>query len=98
VGVQAMFFYARGIPYDFVSKSGGEILNEVLFARYLMYSIFGLVDTTQEMCTMIPRLNSLLVVTSESGESLKKAFDAIKLRYSGIKLIEGQRNFLNDND
>lgn len=90
-GKPATVFSAPEIPYEFVSKSGGEILQEVLFARKLMYDIFGAVDTTQETCIMVPRINSLLVVAKANGVSLRNAFAPLKEKYPMLQLIEGTR-------
>ena len=90
-GKPATVFSAPPIPYEFVSKSGGEILQEVLFARRLMYDIFGAVDTTKETCIMVPRINSLLVVANADGASLKAAFEPLKARYPMLNLVEGVR-------
>lgn len=90
-GKAGVVFKAEGIPYDFVSKSGGEILQEVLFARKLMYDIFGAVDTTKETCIMVPRINSLLVVANADGASLRAAFEPLKARYPMLSLTEGVR-------
>jgi hypothetical protein len=90
-GKPGVAFQAEGIPYEFVSKSGGEILQDVLFARKLMYEIFGGVDTTQETCIMVPRMNSLLVVASAGGASLRSAFELVKAKYPMLQLVEGIR-------
>lgn len=84
-------FHAEDIGYEFLSKSGGEIIQEVLFARKLMYDIFGAVDTTQETCIMVPRINSLLVVANADGASLRAAFEPLKAKYSMLNLTEGAR-------
>lgn len=84
-------FDAPPIPYKFYSKSGGEILQEVLFARKIMYEIFRHVDTTKETCIMIPRINSVLIVGDVAGENLRKAFERLKEQYPVVQLIEGQR-------
>lgn len=90
-GKRGVVFKAEGIPYDFVSKSGGEILQEVLFARKLMYEIFRGVDTTKETCLMIPRVSSVLIVANVDGVSLKAAFESLKTRYPMLNLVEGKR-------
>lgn len=84
-------FEAPTIPYKFHSKSGGEILQEVLFARKIMYEIFRGVDTTKETCIMIPRINSILIVGDVAGESLRKAFEHLKEQYPMLTLTEGPR-------
>jgi hypothetical protein len=84
-------FQADGIPYHFRSKSGGEILQEALFARKIMYEIFRDVDITSETCIMVPRMNSVLIVTEQYGESLKKTFARLKKWWPVLELVEGQR-------
>jgi len=84
-------FMAEGIPYPFFSKSGGEILQEVLFARKIMDEVFAAHDITSEMCIMIPRMNSVLIVTDQYGTHLKKAFEKLKAQYSMLELTEGVR-------
>ena len=74
-------FEAPGIPYPFFSKSGGEVLHDVLFSRKIMYDIFGDVDVTHETCIMVPRMNSILVVADRYGVSLKKAVEKLQIRY-----------------
>jgi hypothetical protein len=84
-------FHAEGIPYPFFSKSGGDILQTVLFARKLIYEVVRDVDITQENCTMIPRMNSILVVADKYGTSLKKTVERLKAQYQMIELTEGSR-------
>ena len=84
-------FVVKGIPYLFFSKSGGEILQEVLFARKIMAEVFAAHDITSEMCIMIPRMNSVLVVTDQYGLHLKKAFEKLKVQYPMLELSEGVR-------
>ncbi len=81
----------EGIPYPFVSKSGGDVLNEVLFSRKVMYEIFRDFDITKETCIMIPRMNSVLVVTAADGEHIRKTFDRLKAVYPVLELYEGAR-------
>lgn len=90
-GKSGVTFQADDIPYEFFSKSGGEILQEVLFARKLMWYVFAGIDTTKETCIMIPRINSLLVVTSTDGKSLRETFELIKGKYPMLQLVEGTR-------
>lgn len=82
---------AEGIPYFFYSKSGGDILNEVLFSRKVMYEIFRDFDITKETCIMIPRMNSVLIVTAADGEHIKKTFQRLKTAYPVLELCEGTR-------
>jgi hypothetical protein len=88
---RGMKFIAPGIPYDFYSKSGGEVLHDVLFARRLMYEIFGGIDTTQETCIMVPRMKSILIVADKYGTSLKRAVEKLAARYPTLALVEGAR-------
>jgi hypothetical protein len=90
-GKPGIVFFAPDIPYEFKSRSGGEILQEVLFARRLMYEVFKGVNTTKEVCIMIPRINSLLLVADVAGESIRSTFELLKQRYPMIQLVEGQR-------
>jgi hypothetical protein len=91
LGVSPLSFKAEGIPYLFYSKSGGDILQEVLFARKVMAEVFIAHDITSEMCIMIPRMNSVLVVASEHGPHLKAAFEKLKQQYPMLELSEGVR-------
>jgi hypothetical protein len=82
---------AAGIPYPFFSKSGGAILTDVLFTRKIMAEIFAAHDITAEMCILIPRMNSVLIVTDQYGLHLKKAFERLKQAYPMLELTEGVR-------
>jgi hypothetical protein len=84
-------FTVEGIAYPFISKSGGEILQEVLFARKIMAEVFAHHDITAEMCVMVPRMNSVLIVTDKEGIHLKAAFDKLKVQYPMLELAEGGR-------
>lgn len=88
---QGVLLKVEGVPYLFRSKSGGEILNEVLFARKIMAEVFAAHDITSEMCIMIPRMNSVLVVTDQYGLHLKRAFEKLKAQYPILELAEGTR-------
>ena len=85
------WIWAEGIEYPFVSKSGGEILNEVLFSRKIMYEVFRDFDITKETCIMIPRMNSVLVVTQVGGDHIKETFERLKAVYPMLELYEGAR-------
>lgn len=80
-----------GIAYPFYSKSGGDTLAEVMFARKIMAEVFTAHDITAEMCIMVPRMNSVLIVTDKNGVHLKKAFDKLKAQYPELELAEGVR-------
>ena len=79
-----------GIPYKFHSKSGGEVLHQVLFSRKIAYEVFGAHDVTNETCVIIPRMNSVLVICDEAGMSLKQVFYSLRSKYA-IELAEGNR-------
>ena len=42
-------------------------------------------------CIMIPRMNSVLIVTDQYGLHLKKAFEKLKTQYPILELSEGVR-------
>lgn len=90
-GIQAAVFDAPGIPYSFFSKSGGEILQEVLFARYLVKRVFKAVDITQKQCIQIPRMNSLLVITQKPCPELTAEVAVLKEQYPEVQFWEGIR-------
>ncbi len=84
-------FIADDIPYAFESKSGGEILQDVLFARKLVCDIFAGHDVMQETCILIPRMNSILAVVDERGEHLRQVFAGLSPKYPMLSLVEGIR-------
>lgn len=84
-------FQAEGIPYPFRSKSGGEILNQVLFSRRLAFNIFCAHDVTEETCILIPRMSSILVVHDDNSYNLRHAIEP-HLDGGVIQLAEGSRS------
>jgi hypothetical protein len=88
---EGMEFCSSEIPYSFFSKSGGDVLQDVLFARKLMYEIVRDVDISQENCTLIPRMNSILVVADKYATSLKRVVERLKIAYPMLTLVEGAR-------
>ena len=56
-----------------------------------MAEVFAAHDITSEMCIMIPRMNSVLIVTDQHGLHLKKAFEKLKAAYPNLELSEGAR-------
>ena len=82
---------AEGISYPFYSKSGGEILNQVLFSRKVAYELFRAFDIENETITILPRLSSVLAVTEEKGTKLREVFAGLKLRYPMLEFAEGVR-------
>lgn len=70
-------FMTKGIDYPFVSKSGGETLNEVLFAR-LIATYFYKACRPQ---IVLPRLNSVVIV----------AYDAANVHLAFLQLTENER-------
>jgi hypothetical protein len=88
---RGMEFRAEGVPYPFFSKSGGDILQDVLFVRRLVWEIAGDVDPTQENCTLLPRMNSILAVADKYGISLKKSVERLQKQFPTLSLVEGPR-------
>lgn len=88
---EGMEFVAEGISYPFFSKSGGDVLHDVLFVRKLIYEIVRGVDISQENCTVLPRMNSILVVADKYGTSLKRVVEKLKTQYPMLVLTEGAR-------
>ena len=85
-------FTTPGISYPFRSKSGGEILNGVLFSRRIAYAVYGLIDTVNKPLTVIPRLNSVMIVTTHAPELEKFVSDlVIGNGMMLIRLYEGAR-------
>ena len=84
-------FSVPDVPYEIKSKSGGEVLQDVLFARKIMYEIFKGVDVTKETCIMIPRMQSVLIVADVYSENLQKTFAHLKEQYPTLTLTEGPR-------
>ena len=84
-------FKAEGVPYLFYSKSGGEILQSVLFSRKVTSYVFSAHDITTEACILLPRISSVLVVCNERGYRLKEAFEALRQGYPMLELAEGSR-------
>lgn len=84
-------FKADGISYEFHSKSGGEVIQDVLFARKIMYEIFRDVNITRETCIMIPRMNSILIVGDVVFENLQKAYERLYKMYPVISFVDGIR-------
>jgi len=67
-------FTTPGIPYVFHSKSGGTILNEVLFARGIAFAFWtGLGKGT--LC--MPRMNSVMVVTPQGEDAVREVFGSL---------------------
>lgn len=64
-------FMTAGCTYPFFSKSGGETLNEVLYSRGVAFAFWtGLGVGT--LC--LPRMNSVMVVTSQDEADVRKIF------------------------
>lgn len=90
-GVQYHTLEAPGIPYAFHSKSGGEVLQEVLFARKLMYTLFEAIDVTKNMLIMLPRMSSLLVVADKHNVAVADALKGLQKRWSLLQIRLGSR-------
>jgi len=72
-------FLAKGIDYPFVSKSGGEVLNEVLFSRLIAVYFYSKCRPQ----IVLPRMNSVMIVAHQAA-GVKQAFD--ELRTMGVPL------------
>jgi hypothetical protein len=85
---EGVIIQAEGIPYYFLSKSGGEILNEVLFTRKVMYDFLALVygKSPDVALTFIPRVKSLLVVHPANAEWLPTVQDAIHNKFPMVSV------------
>jgi hypothetical protein len=84
-------FQAEGIPYLFRSTSGGDILQQVLFARRVAYGVFLAHDVVREACIILPRMSSVLTVSDEKGESVRRAFEGLRAAYPFLEFSEGTR-------
>jgi hypothetical protein len=84
-------FRADGIPYPFQSKSGGEVLNQVLFSRKVAFNIFPEYDIKEQTCIIVPRMSSVLVVADEQGLGVKAAFYRMRSEWPMLELSEGTR-------
>jgi hypothetical protein len=83
-------FTVRGIRYPFVSKSGGEILNSVLFARLVATTAFRAFPP-ETLTAVLPRMNSVLVVTGASDVELEQVASMLHQRFPGLWLHAGAR-------
>lgn len=79
-------FTAAGIEYPFQSRSGGETLNEVLFARMITAHIF-------RMChpqTVLPRMNSVTIIAPQAAD-VAGAFKELVATWTVLEFHEGTR-------
>jgi len=90
-GTNPMVLHFPGIEYPILSSSGGDITNEVMFSRFVMYEVFHDFDILNETCIMIPRMNSVLVVTQVDGKHIKQTFERLKAQYPVLEFNEGVR-------
>jgi hypothetical protein len=81
-------FQAVNIDYEFESKSGGDTLNQVLYARYLMFVVACGLKETISSCLLLPRMTSLLVVTSRSEQQMKNIATTLR---GNPQLVVGSR-------
>ncbi len=82
-------FKVTGIDYPFFSKSGGQILNEVLWSRYLAYQVYRVVDMVVKPLTVIPRMSSVMVISTHLPE-LEEQIRQTRQHYN-VELHEGMR-------
>jgi len=64
------------LSYEFHSKSGGEVIQDVLFARKSCMKSSEMLILTRETCIMIPRMNSILIVGDVVFEKSTKGIRA----------------------
>lgn len=74
-------FKVVGIDYPFYSKSGGEVLNEVLFSRFIAFQIYGAVPPDTNVKVIIPRMSSVQVVTESPAEWLKSLHETLAITF-----------------
>ena len=89
-------FRGNGITgYLFHSKSGGEILGQVLFSRMVARDIVATHDLKTETCIVLPRMSSVMVIAEEygamAGGKVRVAFETLKAAYPMVELSEGSR-------
>lgn len=84
-------FHETDFLYFFHSKSGGEILNQVLFSRRIAFEVFPEYDHTTQTCIILPRMSSVLVVADEEGVGVKAAFYRLRSKFPILELAEGTR-------
>jgi hypothetical protein len=83
-------FAAEGIPYKFYSKSGGEVLNECLFARRIMYEVFNKIPSSLTRI-MIPRMNSVMIVTDMESDNFREGYIDLWKKLPFTNIWEGTR-------
>jgi hypothetical protein len=84
-------FEAREILYPFNSQSGGEILNEVLFIRYLLASAYGALAVPSGDAVFIPRLGSLQVVFKTGKQEILQS--NLEKKFSNLLNFQKFRSF-----
>lgn len=86
-------FSVSGIPYVFHSKSGGEVLNEVLFSRKIAYAVYGTFVNVFVPLFVLPRMNSVMVITEVgAGTSfLSSMFETLSRTHPTLELHKDAR-------
>jgi hypothetical protein len=84
-------FSVPGIDYRFTSKSGGEILNEVLFSRFIAAMVWGVFDVVRQYITVLPRMNSVLVIAGQYCPELQRVFERLRETFPQLQLLEERR-------
>lgn len=87
-------FRAPRIPYPFESKSGGDMLNAALFARYIALLVYTNLNLNEahQIKAVLPRMNSVLLVTNAQPEQLRSVQDVLTtLQPVPITMHEGAR-------
>ena len=89
VNSQGTEFHAEGIPYAFVSKSGGDILNSSLASRKLATRVYTLLEGHGRV--VLARLNSVLVMTDANAEFVGKLPAAFARLDWPLQFFKGRR-------
>lgn len=83
-------FLTEGIPYEFFSKSGGTILNEVLFSRGIAVAFWSGIS---EHPIVLPRINSVMVVTNQDATKVRELYESLKKDYPMLEFHEKERKY-----
>lgn len=91
-GEQANTFFESRIPaIEFESKSGGDILNEVIMSRLVTYLAFSNLDP-ETAKAFLPRMHSVLLVTDARTEEIWDIEEALTAQFgNAVRIEEGAR-------
>lgn len=82
---------AAGIGYPFFSKSGGDVLNDVLFSRYVAYEAIKQFDLMKIYVDVLPRMSSVMILAPVGSEIPKKIYDHLLPMCNGLTFYENSR-------